>query len=58
MFDASGHDEHLAGIERHRAIPQFDVERPLEDQEEVVGVFMLVPVERPKADSCGETCRV
>src|ERR1700760_110888 len=47
MFDALGYDEHLAGVEGNRAIPQLDVERALEHQEKIVGVVVLVPVVWP-----------
>src|SRR5262249_58035158 len=41
------HHEHLALIEGHCAVPQLDVERACESKEEIVGVVVLVPMERP-----------
>jgi hypothetical protein len=46
MLNALGYDEHLAGIEGDRAVPELDVERTLEHKEEIVCLVMLVPVER------------
>ena len=46
VLDAPRHDKNLARVEDDRAVPQLDVERPLEHKKEVVRVIMLVPVER------------
>src|SRR5262249_5444527 len=46
MFDALGHDKHLTGVEGDRAIAQLDIERPIEDEEKIVRVVVLMPVER------------
>ena len=43
VFDAFGHDEHLAGVEGDGSVSELDVEAALEDEEEVVGVVVLVP---------------
>jgi hypothetical protein len=45
MFDASGHNKNLAGVNGDGAISQFDVERTLEHQKKIIRVIMLMPVE-------------
>jgi len=47
MLDSLGYNEYLALIEDDRAIPKLDVERTCEHKEEIVGVVVFVPVERP-----------
>ena len=49
VLDAFGHNKNLAGIEGNRAIPQLDVERALEDEKEIVGVLMFVPMNGPSS---------
>src|SRR5581483_3084120 len=47
VLDALWHDKDFAGIERDGAVAQLDVELALQHEKEIVGVVMLVPVERP-----------
>jgi hypothetical protein len=47
MLDATRDDEQLAGPECHDPIPQTQLKLALKDEEEVVGVVMLVPYEFP-----------
>jgi hypothetical protein len=49
MLNSPGHNEHIALIEGDRAVPKFDVERACKHEEEIVGVVVLVPVERPSS---------
>ena len=45
VLHAARHDQHLTLFEDHVAIPQLNRQAPVEDQEEVVGVVVLVPHE-------------
>jgi hypothetical protein len=45
MLNTFGHDIEFARTERHRAIPQFDVQTAFQDEKEIVGVVVLVPGE-------------
>jgi hypothetical protein len=45
VLDAAGDDEQLAGAELDIAVAKLDGEPAAEDQEEVVGVVVLVPDE-------------
>src|SRR3954452_16055383 len=45
MLNTFGHDIEFARTERHRAIPQFDVQAAFQDEKEIVGVVVLVPGE-------------
>ena len=47
VLDALRNNKDLAGIEDDRAIPQLDVERTLQHKKKIVGVVMLMPMERP-----------
>jgi hypothetical protein len=41
MLDTAGHHEDLAGVQRHDAVAQLDIEHAFEDEEEVVGFGVL-----------------
>jgi hypothetical protein len=45
VLDAARDNEHFAGAEGDDAVGELNVQRALEDEEEVVGVVMLVPDE-------------
>ena len=45
VTNAFGDDVHLAGIQCDGFIPEFDIEGALEDEEEVIGIFVAVPDE-------------
>jgi hypothetical protein len=47
MLNPLGHDKHLRGAQRNRAIPQLDFERSFEDKKEILCLVMFVSVERP-----------
>ena len=45
MFDASWHNEHLAGVQRHLTVTEVDSQLPVDDKERFVRVRMAVPNE-------------
>ncbi len=45
VFDAFRDDIHFAGVQGDGFISQFDIKGALEDEEEIIGVFVAVPDE-------------
>lgn len=47
MLDTLRDDEHLAWVQLDTAVPELNGQLALQNQEEVVRLIVLVPVERP-----------
>src|SRR5260221_6417262 len=45
VLDALRHHEHLAAREMHRAVAKIDAKLPLEDEERLIALRMIVPHE-------------
>ena len=46
MLDSARHDKHLSRPENHIAVPHLNGHSPLQDEEEIVRIIVLVPGER------------
>ena len=43
MLGPARDDEQLAGLQVHRPVAKFDVERAFDNQEKLIGVVVLMP---------------